>query len=184
MFRIRIRRVRKFLGLPYPDLTWSFRHQVKILRKTLISTVSWHFYLWRMKHMYFQKVMCKKTFTQIFFVGVLKVTDEKRRIWIRGTDPRIRICTKMSRIRKHCFFTYFIIVLYLPHQTRWLLQREQPDALQGLRNQLCSERVGQGGTVQPHPHSAQPWGRSVPTFHTYTVIPITSVLWIQIKDPG
>ncbi len=39
----------------------------------------------------------------IFFVGILKVTDGKTRIrswiWIRCSGVRIRICTRMSRIR-------------------------------------------------------------------------------------
>jgi hypothetical protein len=45
---------------------------------------------------------------KLFFVGILKVNDEKSRIWIqdpdpdplvRGMDPRIRIHSKMSWIR-------------------------------------------------------------------------------------
>ncbi len=44
---------------------------------------------------YLQKVICRKTFLKkLFFVGVLKVNDENRRIRIR-----IRIHTKMSWIR-------------------------------------------------------------------------------------
>jgi hypothetical protein len=44
---------------------------------------------------YLQKVISRKTFFKdLFFIGVLKVSDENRRIRIR-----IRIHTKMSRIR-------------------------------------------------------------------------------------
>ncbi len=49
--------------------------------------------------MYFLKVKSRKT----FFVNVFKVNDENGRIRSQilqsGTDPRIRIRTKMSRIR-------------------------------------------------------------------------------------
>jgi hypothetical protein len=51
--------------------------------------------------MYLKKLICKKT-----FFCTLKVTDEKEQDpepdpnpLVRGTDPRIRIRTKMSRIR-------------------------------------------------------------------------------------
>jgi hypothetical protein len=55
--------------------------------------------------MYLQKVMSKKTERKkIFFIGVLKVTEEKEQDpeldpdpLVRGMDPRIR--TKISRIR-------------------------------------------------------------------------------------
>jgi hypothetical protein len=64
------------------------------------------------KYGYLQKVICRKTFVLIlFFWGILKVSDENRRIRIRirdpdpnpdplnrGMDPRIRINTKMSWI--------------------------------------------------------------------------------------
>jgi hypothetical protein len=55
--------------------------------------------------MYLQKVISRKTY---FFVGVLKVNDEKEQDpdpnlntdpLVRGRDPRIRIHTKMSWIR-------------------------------------------------------------------------------------
>jgi hypothetical protein len=65
--------------------------------------------------MYLQKVISRKTVKKIFFVGTLKDTDEKCRVWIRtrilksvvhiisadpdpvvrGKNPRIRIRTKM-----------------------------------------------------------------------------------------
>ncbi len=52
--------------------------------------------------MYLQKVISKKL-DKILFVGVSKVTDEKREPdsdpLIRGTDSWIRIRTKISRIR-------------------------------------------------------------------------------------
>jgi hypothetical protein len=53
--------------------------------------------------MYLTKLICKKAFGKIiFFVGILKDSDEQSRIRIRrkisGTNPRIRIRTKMSRI--------------------------------------------------------------------------------------
>ncbi len=55
--------------------------------------------------MYLQKVISRK-FRNSFFVGVLKVNDENSRFQdpdpdplVRGTDMRIRIRTKMSRIR-------------------------------------------------------------------------------------
>jgi hypothetical protein len=52
--------------------------------------------------MYLQKVKSNKQEKRIFFVGVLKVTDEKEQDpdldpLVRGTDLRIRI--KMSHIR-------------------------------------------------------------------------------------
>ncbi len=53
--------------------------------------------------MYFQKDIIN--LTEIFFFGVLKVTDKKRRIWIRKSVERIRVSetfTKMSRIHSHC----------------------------------------------------------------------------------
>jgi hypothetical protein len=53
--------------------------------------------------MYLQKVISRKTFVKnLFFVGVLKVNDEKKQDpdpVVRGMDPRIRIRTKMSWIR-------------------------------------------------------------------------------------
>jgi hypothetical protein len=45
-----------------------------------------------------QKEICKKTKKNLFFVGILKATDEKRGSREEGTDPQIRIPTKMSRI--------------------------------------------------------------------------------------
>jgi hypothetical protein len=53
--------------------------------------------------MYLQKVIRKNVGKKIFFVGLWKVTDEKREPspFVIGTDPRIRIRirSKMSRIR-------------------------------------------------------------------------------------
>ncbi len=52
--------------------------------------------------MYLQKVISKKLWQKILFVGISKVTDEKSRI-------RILILTKMSRIQNTDFtFMYFI----------------------------------------------------------------------------
>jgi hypothetical protein len=50
--------------------------------------------------MYLQKVICQKTLKKFFFVVLLKITDENSRIRVRrGKDPRIRIRTKISRVR-------------------------------------------------------------------------------------
>jgi hypothetical protein len=68
--------------------------------------------------MYLQKVISRKIFFLIFFVGILKVNDENSRIRIqdpdpdpdplvRGMDPRIRIHTKMSWIRNTAFQIIF-----------------------------------------------------------------------------
>ncbi len=122
------------------------------------------FYLWRMMQMYSQKVLCKKTLKQknyLLLASWRSITKREesgsvsQRYGSADPDPYQNVTDP-----KHCFLTYVIIVLYLSLQTRWLLQREQPDVVQGLRNQLCSECVGQGGTVQPHPHPTQPGGRS------------------------
>jgi hypothetical protein len=62
--------------------------------------------------MYIQKVKSRKN---LFFAGILKVSDENSRIRIqdpdpdplvRGTDPRIRIHPKMSWIRNTDFRLY------------------------------------------------------------------------------
>jgi hypothetical protein len=63
--------------------------------------------------MYLQKGITRKLREKkLFFVGILNVTDEKSRIRSRirirtlsqsGTDPRIGIRTKMSRIRNTTF---------------------------------------------------------------------------------
>jgi hypothetical protein len=58
--------------------------------------------------MYLQKVISKKNKKKIFFVDVLKVTDEKNRIKSRiesriESRIRIRILTKMSGIRDTAF---------------------------------------------------------------------------------
>jgi hypothetical protein len=48
-----------------------------------------------------QKVKRRETWKKFFFLGVLKVNDEKKQDpdpLVRGTDPRIRILAKMSRI--------------------------------------------------------------------------------------
>ncbi len=90
----------------------SFHHQTKIVRKTFISTVLWLLYdVLSLKNDI--NVLLKSTITvicnkKIFLVRVLKVTDEK---------CRIRIRTKMSRIRKHCkqnTYTYLLPVLSCP----------------------------------------------------------------------
>jgi hypothetical protein len=81
-----------FLGLPDPDTivrdtgSGSSCHQAKIARKTLIPTVCDFFY----------DILClkndvnaplksnkQKNFEKLFFVDVLKVTDENSRIRIR-----------------------------------------------------------------------------------------------------
>ncbi len=55
--------------------------------------------------MYLQKVISRKTFFKLVFVGVLNVNDEiagsgsDPDSLVRGMDPRIRIQTKMSWIR-------------------------------------------------------------------------------------
>ncbi len=78
-----------------------FHHQAK--KENLISTVLWLFYDFlslKTDYMYLQKVKIKKLYRKnLFFVDILKATDEKSRIWIRNSvwyGPRIR--TKTSRI--------------------------------------------------------------------------------------
>ncbi len=62
----------------------SFHHQAKIVRKTLISTVLWLLYdFLSLKNDV--NVSLKSNKQKTIFVGVLKVTDEKSRIWIRGS---------------------------------------------------------------------------------------------------
>jgi hypothetical protein len=51
-----------------------------------------------MMKMWLQKVISKRTKKKFFLVVILKVTDENTRIRIQNRS-RIRICTKMSRIR-------------------------------------------------------------------------------------
>jgi hypothetical protein len=54
--------------------------------------------------MYIQKVISKTNFNKKhFLVGILSATDEKSRIRTRGTDPQIRIRTKMSRIHNTAY---------------------------------------------------------------------------------
>jgi hypothetical protein len=50
--------------------------------------------------MYLPKEITRKTFFKYFFVGVLKVKDERQDLdlLVRSTDPRIRIRTNKSRI--------------------------------------------------------------------------------------
>jgi hypothetical protein len=89
--------------------------EAKKLKKTLISTVLWlHNDLLSVKtdvNIPTGSNMQKKLKKNLFFVGILKATEEKNRIWIRirsriqiriliqCTDPRIWIRTKTSRIR-------------------------------------------------------------------------------------
>jgi hypothetical protein len=64
--------------------------------------------------------------TYKFFVGVLKVKDEKSRSRIHWSEARIRIRTKMSRIHntaKKCRRSTKIIFLHVPqfcHETHAL----------------------------------------------------------------
>jgi hypothetical protein len=48
--------------------------------------------------MYLQKVISKKIYeTNIFYVGVLKVTDEKSRIRIRKSEVQIRVSVSVPK---------------------------------------------------------------------------------------
>ncbi len=80
----------------------SFYHQAKIVSKTLIPTVLWLFLdfssLKNDVNVPLKKVINRKTFFYLFFVGVFKVNDENSRSWIR-IRIRIRIHTKMAWIR-------------------------------------------------------------------------------------
>ena len=86
MLRIRIQiRIRMFLGLPDPDP----------LVRGMDPDPSDPFIIKQKQ----------KTFFEFFLFGLLKVSDENRRIRIRisqrhgSADPEFRIHTKMSRIR-------------------------------------------------------------------------------------
>ncbi len=107
-------RIRKFLGVPDPltevrirILPYSSKNSKKTLVFLLFCDFFMTFYLRRMMYMCFQEVPNqKKTEKKIyFFVGILKVTDDK-----------IRIRTKMSRVRntgcKWLFFSLFPFDIY------------------------------------------------------------------------
>jgi hypothetical protein len=65
-----------FLGLGFGSGSGSgaFYHHAKIVRKTLIPTIS-------------NKVISRKNKTKIVFCGILKVSDENSRIRIQDPDP-------------------------------------------------------------------------------------------------
>ncbi len=109
VFRIRIRRIHKFLGLLDTDLDFLVKGtdpdsdaDPSTLSKnrqkswfTLFCNFFMTFYLWRMMQMYLQKVMSKKL-EENNFVDVFRITDEKSRIRIRTIMSRIQNTASVS----------------------------------------------------------------------------------------
>ncbi len=105
------------INIPDPQHCYNGTVLCKIVRKTLISTLMWFLlWLWIFEEWckctgYLQNVKNKKNQKNrknIIFCWRLqgpwrKEQDPKLDPDVRGTDPRIRICTKMSRIRTTAF---------------------------------------------------------------------------------
>ncbi len=96
--------------------------------------------------MYLQKVIAKKTFFYLFFVGILKVNDENSRIrihyseaWIRGSRsgsaPKCHGSATLSRT-----VPMFLTSLVDPEKTnRWRIQKETHlTVIQGVRTRKLS----------------------------------------------
>jgi hypothetical protein len=65
--------------------------------------------------MYLQKVISEKLRKKIFFVGILKFTDEKSRIWIFKSLVRIRGSGSVSKCHGSITLVLCIIVVTKSH---------------------------------------------------------------------
>ncbi len=111
---------------PDPRGSRSFHHQAKIGRKTFISTVLYFLRLFIFDEWW--KSIKQQKFEKNYFVGIVKVTDEKSRMRICKSVVRIR--TKMPRIHNTAvdmllfysiwFANIFFIQFSVPLQ-RWKL---------------------------------------------------------------
>jgi hypothetical protein len=85
--------------------------------------------------MYLQKVISRNLFYKnLFFVGILKVIDEKSWIQdpdplVRCMDPRIRIHTKLSWIRNTAFLYGNLVNLGRDQETFLEIQERRPSKI-------------------------------------------------------
>ncbi len=91
VFRIWIRRIRKFLDLPDLDPLSSRKNRKKNLYFLLFCDFLMTFYLWRMMEMYLQKVITRKKL-EVYFWKKQDMEPDPH-LLVRGTDPRTRILT-------------------------------------------------------------------------------------------
>ncbi len=87
--RIRIFRIRMFLGIP--DSPWFFHHQAKMVEKPLFLLFYDLFMTFYLIYDFLQVFRFRIRIRIRMYLGLPDPLD-------RGTDPRIRIRTKMSRI--------------------------------------------------------------------------------------